>query len=77
MSGQDLVGIASGFVDAFSAADWDRAAEHMTSDAVHNELGTQRTINGRDEIIQAIRGWKTAMPDLRGPSRTHSRTAIP
>lgn len=66
MSGQDLVGIASGMVDAFNAADWDRAAGHLTSDAVYNELGTQRTINGRDEIIQALQGWKAAMPDVKG-----------
>ena len=66
MSGQDLVGIASGMVDAFNAADWDRVAEHLTSDAVYNELGTQRTINGRDEIIQALQSWKAAMPDVKG-----------
>ena len=66
MSGQDLVGIASGMVDAFNAADWDRAAEHLTSGAVYNELGTQRTINGRDDIIQALQGWKAAMPDVKG-----------
>ena len=66
MSGQDLVEIASGMVDAFNAADWDRAAEHLTSGAVYNELGTQRTINGRDDIIQALQGWKAAMPDVKG-----------
>ena len=66
MSGQDLVGIASGMVDAFNAADWDRAAGHLTSDAVYNELGTQRSIKGPDEIIKALQGWKQAMPDVKG-----------
>ncbi len=66
MSGQDLVGIASGFVDAFGAADWDRAAVPLAPDSVYNEIGTQRTLNGRDEILQAFQGWKKAMPDVKG-----------
>ncbi len=66
MSGQDLVGIASGLVDAFNTDDWDRAAEPLTPGSVYNELGTQRSLNGRDEIIQALQGWKKAMPDVKG-----------
>ena len=66
MSGQDLVGIASGVVDAFNAADWDRVVEPLAPDSVYNEIGTQRSLNGRDEILQALQGWKKAMPDVTG-----------
>ena len=66
MSEQDLVGIARGLVEAFSAADWDGAAAPLAKDSVYIELGTQRTLNGPAEIIQALQGWKQAMPDVKG-----------
>ena len=61
MSGQDLVGIASGMVNAFNQADWDRTVAPLAPDSVYNELGTQRSLKGRDEIFQALQGWKQAM----------------
>ena len=66
MSGQGLVGIASGIVDAFNEGDWDRTVAPLAADSVYNELGTQRSLKGPDEIVKALQGWKQAMPDVKG-----------
>ena len=56
-----MCGIASGMVNAFNQADWDRTVAPLAPDSVYNELGTQRSLKGRDEILQALQGWKQAM----------------
>ena len=66
MADQDLIRIARDVVDAFNVADWERSRQPLTSDTVYNELGTQRSLKGPDEIIGALQGWKEAMPDVKG-----------
>jgi steroid delta-isomerase-like uncharacterized protein len=53
-------------VDAFNNSDWERTKGHLTVDTVYNELGTQRRIQGTGQIIEALQGWKQAMPDAKG-----------
>ena len=62
----ELIGTARGIVDAFNANDWDGFRNLMTEDAVYDEVGTSRTIEGLDSIIEAMKGWKEAMPDVKG-----------
>ena len=66
MSEQDIIQVGQGVVDAFNADDWDRFRALTTTDTVYNEYGTQRVINGQDDIIEAMQGWKQAMPDVIG-----------
>ena len=35
-------------------------------DTIYNGLGTQRSIEGRDAVIEALQGWKSAFPDAIG-----------
>src|SRR5919201_1687018 len=53
-------------VAAFSAGDWDRFRATMTADAVYHELGTQRRVQGPDQIVEIARTWRQAFPDTRG-----------
>ena len=62
----ELTGTARGIVDAFNASDWDGFRNLMTEDAVYDEVGTSRKIEGLDPIIEAMKGWKAAMPDVKG-----------
>ena len=62
----ELMGTARGIVDAFNANDWDGFQNLMTKDAVYDEVGTSRKIEGVDTIIEAMKGWKNAMPDVKG-----------
>ena len=66
MGEQDVIQVARGVVDAFNANNWDGFRALSTTNVVYNEFGTQRVINGPDEIIESMRGWKTAMPDATG-----------
>ena len=62
----DLVKIAREAVDAFNASDWERTRALMTPDYLYNEVGTQRRIQGPEEAVAALQGWKQAMPDAKG-----------
>ncbi len=66
MAEQDLIRIARGILEAFNQDDFERMAAPMTSDGVYNELGTQRKLRGAAEMIEAMKGWKQAMPDAKG-----------
>ena len=60
----DLTAHAKSVVEAFNDADWD-ATRRLIGDATYNELGTQRSLAG-DAMIEALQGWKAAMPDVKG-----------
>ena len=62
----DLAKIAREAVDAFNASDWERTKALMTPDYLYNEVGTQRRIQGPEEAVAALQGWKKAMPDAKG-----------
>ncbi len=66
MGEQDLIRLARDAVDAFNKSDWDRFRAQLTANTVYNEHGTQRSLNGPDEITEAMQGWKQAMPDVKG-----------
>jgi steroid delta-isomerase-like uncharacterized protein len=55
---------AKSVLEAFNASDWD-AMRRLVGDATYNELGTQRSLSG-DALIEALEGWKAAMPDVKG-----------
>lgn len=55
---------ASSVIEAFNSSDWD-AVSRLLGSSTYNELGTQRSLKGVD-VIDAMKGWKTAMPDVRG-----------
>jgi steroid delta-isomerase-like uncharacterized protein len=66
MAEQDLIKIAQGMVEAFNAGDFEKSTAPMADNGVYNELGTQRRIAGRNDVMAALKGWKEAMPDVKG-----------
>ena len=66
MAEQDLIKIAREAVDAFNKSDWERTKALMTPDYLYNEVGTGRRIQGAEEVVGALQGWKQAMPDATG-----------
>ena len=60
----DLTAHAKSVVTAFNDADWD-ATRELLGDSTYNELGTGRSLTG-DAVIEALQGWKSAMPDVKG-----------
>ena len=66
MGGHDVIRLARDVVDAFNESDWDRSRAQLTANTVYNELGTQRSFTGPDDIVGALQGWKRAMPEVKG-----------
>ena len=61
-----MIKIAREQVDAFNSGDWERVRAGLAPDARYHELGTQREIEGPDQIVDLFKGWKQAFPDAVG-----------
>ena len=61
----DLTSHAKSIVEAFNSGDWN-TERGLLGDSTYNELGTQRSLAGAGAIIEAMQGWKAAMPDVTG-----------
>ena len=61
----DLTDHAKSVVEAFNNQDWD-GTRKLFGDSTYNELGTQRSLDNIDAILEAFQGWKVAMPDVTG-----------
>ena len=66
MAEQDLIKVARGLVDAFNRSDWEGCRAARAADALYDEVGTARRLQGVAQIIQSLQGWKGAMPDVKG-----------
>jgi steroid delta-isomerase-like uncharacterized protein len=66
LTGDELVRIARKQIDAFNTGDWEQVRGLLASDAHYTELGTERAIEGPEQIVELFKGWKTAFPDVVG-----------
>jgi steroid delta-isomerase-like uncharacterized protein len=64
--GTDKIQLAKQGIDAYNEGDWERFKAPLSSDAVYEELATQRKVQGPDQIVEASKGWKEAFPDSKG-----------
>jgi steroid delta-isomerase-like uncharacterized protein len=62
----ELVKIARKQIDAFNNSDWEQLRGLLVSDVRYHELGTEREVEGPEQIIELFKGWKTAFPDAVG-----------
>ena len=62
----ESINVARENIEAFNAGDWNRVKSTLAPDSVYDEVGTQRRIQGADQIIEAFKGWRQAMPDVKG-----------
>ncbi len=61
----DVIEIAKASVTAYNEKNWSKAKDGLADDAVYDEKGTHRRIQGAGEIIEAWRGWAHAFPDSK------------
>jgi len=66
MAEQDLIRLARENVEAFNTGDWHRLKAPLAPDVVYDEVGSQRRVQGADQLVQAYQGWKQALPDGKG-----------
>jgi len=63
---QKMIQLACENVEAYNTGDWDRLKASLAPDVIYDEPGTQRHLQGADQMIAAYRGWKHAAPDGKG-----------
>ena len=62
----DAIKVTRENIEAFNAGDWARFKSSLSPDSVYDEVGTQRRLQGADQITDNAKGWKQAMPDVKG-----------
>ena len=65
MAQQSVVDIAKAQVIAYNEKDWDKVKAGVAPEMVYDELGTQRKVEGVDEVLAVWKGWAAAMPDSK------------
>jgi steroid delta-isomerase-like uncharacterized protein len=63
---EETISAARGFTECYNAGDWDGLRDLMAPDAVYEEVGTGRRIEGPAAIVEVNKAWKGALPDSQG-----------
>lgn len=61
----NAIEIAKASITAYNDKDWSKAKDLLAADAVYDEKGTHRRIQGVGQIIEAWQGWAMAFPDSK------------
>ena len=61
----NVIEIVKASITAYNDKDWSKAKEALAADAVYDEKGTHRRIQGDANIIDAFQGWANAFPDSK------------
>src|SRR3982074_340895 len=63
----NVIEIAKAAVTAYNEKDWSKAKDSLAADAVYDEKGTHRRIQGAGEIIEARQGRAKGFPHSKAP----------
>ena len=63
---QDPMTVATAMLEKFNTRDFAGIIEDGGGAVDYTEVGTGRRITDPDEMVAALEGWVTAMPDVRG-----------
>jgi steroid delta-isomerase-like uncharacterized protein len=61
----NVIDIAKAGITAYNDKDWGKAKDMLAADAVYDEKGTHRRIQGGGNIIETWQGWAKAFPDSK------------
>ena len=61
----NVIEIAKASITAYNDKDWSKTKEMLAADAVYDEKGTHRRIQGAGAIIEALQSWAKAFPDSK------------
>jgi steroid delta-isomerase-like uncharacterized protein len=62
---QQLIEAAKAPLNAYNDKNWDKLRTLLSSDFVYDEVGTNRRVQGIDQVITLWQGWATALPDSK------------
>ena len=61
----NVVEIAKASITAYNDKNWSKVKDVLAANAVYDEKGTHRRIQGTGEIIEVWQGWAKAFPDSK------------
>ena len=61
----NVIEIAKALITAYNDKNWSKAKDMLAADAVYDEKGTHRQIQGVREIIDAWQGWAKTIPNSK------------
>jgi steroid delta-isomerase-like uncharacterized protein len=61
----NVIEIAKASITAYNDKSWSKVKDLLATDAVYDEKGTNRRIQGAGEIIEVWQGWAKAFPDSK------------
>ncbi len=65
MAQQSVVDIAKAQVIAYNEKNWDKVKAGVAPGLIYDEVGTERKVEGVDNVLAIWKGWATAMPDSK------------
>lgn len=66
MEDPKLEALARDGIERFNESDWQGLRSMFADDIVYEETGVGVHVEGADDLIAGLTGWKSAFPDLRG-----------
>jgi steroid delta-isomerase-like uncharacterized protein len=64
-SPQAMIDAAKASIIAYNDKNWNNVRTALTSDALYDEVATQRKIQGLNQVIECWQGWARAFPDSK------------
>lgn len=64
-SSQAMIDAAKASILAYNDKNWENVKASLTTDALYDEVCTQRKLQGQAEIIECWKGWARAFPDSK------------
>ena len=61
----NVIEIAKALITAYNEKNWSKVKDMLAADAVYDEKGTHRQIQGAGEIIDAWQGWAKTIPNSK------------
>lgn len=62
---QSVVDIAKAQAIAYNEKNWDKVKAAVAPEMVYDEVGTNRKVQGVENVLAVLKGWATAMPDSK------------
>jgi steroid delta-isomerase-like uncharacterized protein len=62
---QRIIDAAKAPMLTFNEKNWDAVRASISPDFVYEEVGTNRKVQGVDQVLQLWQGWATAFPDAK------------
>lgn len=65
MAQQSLIAVAKAPIIAYNKKNWEAVQAAVTPGFVYDEVGSQRKVQGINEVLKVWQGWTKAIPDSK------------